>query len=56
MRFRVPLDGWDRTMSMGRYKYELGLKNNAFSYLELVLKNKAVLDVFRVVSSLSWAP
>ena len=35
VRFRVPWDGWDRTMSRGRFKYELGLQHNAFNYLEL---------------------
>ena len=46
VRFRVPWDGWDRTMSRGRFKYELGLQHNAFYYLEHNEQNAAALVAY----------
>ena len=46
VRFRVHGEGWDRTMSRGRCKYELGQLYNAFNYLEQNEQNAAALVAY----------
>ena len=46
VRFRVHGEGWDRTMSRSRFKYELGQQYNAFNYLEQNEQNAAALVAY----------